>query len=121
MNRSRFVHVLLPALLICLCPVLLLPFQSSAEMYVAGMVGYTSPNDLSNIKGTGGGSALSLSDLALQDSIAYGGKVGYYFPQIKWLGIETEPYNTTLTLSNNRLLSPGLASPFRQVRYQVLT
>ena len=64
-------------------------------MYVAGMVGYTSPNDLSNIKGTGGGSALSLSDLALQDSIAYGGKVGYYFPQIKWLGIETELYNTT--------------------------
>jgi opacity protein-like surface antigen len=95
MNRSRFVHVLLPALFICLCPVLLLPFQSSAEMYVAGMVGYTSPNDLSNIKGTGGGSALSLSDLALQDSIAYGGKVGYYFPQIKWLGVETELYNTT--------------------------
>ena len=75
MNRLRFIHVLLPALLTCLCAVLLLPFQSSAEMYVAGMVGYTSPNDLSNIKGTGGGSALSLSDLALQDSIAYGGKV----------------------------------------------
>jgi opacity protein-like surface antigen len=95
MNPSRSVYVLLPVLLIYLCAILLIPIPSSAEMYVAGMVGYTSPNDLTNIKGTGGASGLSLSDLALQDSIAYGAKFGYFFPQINWLGIETELYNTT--------------------------
>ena len=95
MNPSLSMYVLLPVLFICLSGFLFFPFQSSAEMYVAGMVGYTSPNDLSNVKGTGGASGLSLSDLALQDSIAYGAKFGYYFPQIKWLGIETELYNTT--------------------------
>lgn len=72
-----------------------LPSFSSAEPYVAGMVGYTAPNDLTNIKGTGSVSALSLSDLELQSSVAYGGKVGFFFPAVKWLGVETEVYNTT--------------------------
>ena len=71
------------------------PFYSAAEMYVAGMAGYTAPNDLTNIKGTGGASALSLSDLELQSSVAYGGKIGYFLPNLKWLGVETELYNTT--------------------------
>lgn len=68
---------------------------SFAEMYVAGMAGYTAPNDLTDIKGTGGASALSLSDLELQGSVAYGGKIGYFLPTVKWLGVETELYNTT--------------------------
>lgn len=71
------------------------PSYSSAEMYVAGMAGYTVPNDLTNIQGTGGASAFSLSDLELQNSVAYGGKVGYFFPTVNWLGVETEVYNTT--------------------------
>jgi hypothetical protein len=73
----------------------LLSSSAFAEMYVAGMAGYTVPNDLTNIKGTGGASALSLSNLELQNSVAYGGTIGYFLPRIKWLGVETEVYNTT--------------------------
>lgn len=80
------------ALLLCMC---LLTSNSYAEMYVAGMAGYTAPNDLTNVKGTGGASAFSFSDLELQSSVAYGGKVGYFFPSANWLGVETEVYNTT--------------------------
>ena len=84
-----------PLLLLFLLSVLLLPSHSAAEPYVAGMVGYTAPNDLTNVQGTGGASGFSLSDLALKNSAAYGGKVGYFFPGINWLGVETELYNTT--------------------------
>lgn len=84
-----------PVLPLFLLSVLLLPSHSAAETYVAGMVGYTAPNDLTNIQGTGGASALSLSDLELQSSVAYGGKVGYFLPTVNWLGVETELYNTT--------------------------
>jgi len=59
------------------------------------MVGYTAPYDLTDIQGTGGASGVSLSDLTLKDSVAYGGKVGYFFPGVNWLGVETELYNTT--------------------------
>ena len=78
--------------LLCMCFV---PSYSFAELYVAGMAGYTAPNDLTDIKGTGGASGLNLSDLSLQSSLAYGGKIGYFFPAVKWLGVETEIYNTT--------------------------
>lgn len=109
MNPSLSIHVLWPVLLICLCgALLLLPSQSSAEMYVAGMLGYTSPNDLSNVKGTGGASGFSLSDLALQNSIAYGAKLGYFFPQVNWLGIETELYNTHPNVKQQPITVSGL-------------
>ena len=57
-----------------------------AEMYVAGQIGYTSPNDLSSVQGTGTISGLPISDLKLHDSIVYGAKVGYYLPSMNWLG-----------------------------------
>ena len=31
----------------------------------------------------------------MHDSVVYGGKVGYYFSSVKWLGVETEVFNTT--------------------------
>lgn len=86
---------------------LLLPSHSGAEPYVAGMVGYTAPNDLTNIQGTGAASGISLSDLALQNSVAYGGKVGYFFPGINWLGIETELYNTTPHVKQQSVTASG--------------
>jgi opacity protein-like surface antigen len=61
----------------------LLSSSAFAEMYVAGMAGYTVPNDLTNIKGTGGASALSLSNLELQNSVAYGGTIGLLSPKNK--------------------------------------
>ncbi|HKY72025.1 MAG TPA: outer membrane beta-barrel protein [Nitrospira sp.] len=81
--------------LVSLLSLWLLTSFSHAEMYVAGMAGYTAPNDLTNVKGTGAASVLSLSDLELQSSVAYGGKVGYFLPSARWFGVETEVYNTT--------------------------
>jgi opacity protein-like surface antigen len=95
MNNSISVRLAGLVLFLILCGVLLLPAHSTAEMYVAGMVGYTAPNDLTNVEGNGVNSGISLSDLEMQSSVAYGGKIGYYFPQLNWLGIETELYNTT--------------------------
>ena len=45
-----------PVLLVFLLSVLLVPSHSAAEMYVAGMVGYTAPNNLTNVQGTGANS-----------------------------------------------------------------
>jgi len=97
-----------PVLLLLLLSVLLLPSHSAAEMYAAGMVGYNAPNDLTNIQGTVGASGFSLSDLALKDSVAYGGKVGSFLPTVNWLGIETELYNTTPHIKQQ----PATASAF---------
>jgi opacity protein-like surface antigen len=67
-----------------------------SEMYVAGQVGYTSPNDFSDVEATvaGVGSA-RVSDLALKESVMYGAKVGYFFSTVNWLGVEAEVFNTT--------------------------
>jgi opacity protein-like surface antigen len=65
----------------------------SAEMYIAGQVGYAMPSDLSNIKGTGASSGITSTDLALKDNIAYGLKIGGYFPSaLQWLGLELEGF-----------------------------
>jgi opacity protein-like surface antigen len=118
MRRAAFIRhtTLLLISLLCMC---LLPSYSPAEFYVAGMAGYNAPNDLTDIKGTGGASALSLSDLELQSSAAYGGKVGYFFPGANWLGVETEVYNTTphvkqqrATVSGFGLSVPGTVTGF---------
>lgn len=90
----------------------LLPSYASAEMYVAGMAGYTAPNDLTNVKGTGGASVLSFSDLDLQSSVAYGGKVGYFFPALNWLGVETEVYNTTPHVKQQPVTVSGFGLSF---------
>jgi opacity protein-like surface antigen len=83
------------------------------------MAGYTAPDDLTNVKGTGAASAFSVSDLELQSSVAYGGKVGYFLPSVKWLGFETEVYNTTphakqqpATVSGFGLSVPGTVTGF---------
>ena len=47
-----------------------------AEMYVAGQVGVTIPNDATNVEGVGINEGLKLSDLSLHKSIMYGAKVG---------------------------------------------
>ena len=65
---------------------------AQAEMYVAGQVGATIPNDASDVKGVGPNAGLKLSDLSLHDSFMYGAKLGYYFDSVqfnsvKWLGV----------------------------------
>lgn len=66
-----------------------------AEMYVAGQVGVSIPNSFSNVEGVGSGAGFNVSDLSLQKSVMYGAKLGYYFDSMKWLGVETEVFNST--------------------------
>ncbi|MDF0652644.1 MAG: outer membrane beta-barrel protein [Nitrospira sp.] len=66
-----------------------------AEWYVAGQVGANLPADFSNVRWSAGGAGVTGNDLDLQTSVVYGGKVGYYFDSVKWLGIETEVFNAT--------------------------
>ena len=72
---------------------LTLPVQ--AEMYVAGQAGVSIPNKFSNVEGVGSSAGITTSDLSLHNSLMYGAKLGYYFDSIKWLGVETEVFNST--------------------------
>ncbi len=66
---------------------------AKAEMYIAGQVGYAAPSDLSDIKGTGSSAGSTSTDLALKSGLAYGMKVGGYFPGgANWLGLEFEGF-----------------------------
>lgn len=101
--------------LLALAVFVLLGSPARAEMYVAGQFGVTLPNKASNIEGIDSLSGLTLSDLELHNSFMYGAKLGYYFESIKWLGIETEVYNTNphikqqnATLSGGGVSVPGV-------------
>ncbi len=74
-----------------------------AEVYVAGQFGASIPNSLSSVKSDSG---QSLPNLNLQDSFVYGAKLGYYFDSIKWLGVETELFNSTPNV-NQSGATPG--------------
>lgn len=76
-------------------------------MYVAGQVGVTIPNDVTNIKGTGPNAGFSFSDASLQDSFVYGAKLGYYFESVKWLGVETEVYNSNPNIKQQNVTVSG--------------
>ena len=82
-----------------------------AKVYVAGQIGYTSPNALSNVQGVGPISGIGFSDLKLHDSIVYGAKVGYYFPAVNWLGVETELFNTTPHVKQQPVTALGMTVP----------
>jgi opacity protein-like surface antigen len=90
-------------------------------LYVAGQIGYTSPNDLTNVQGTGPISGLSFSDLKLHDSIVYGAKVGYYLPGVNWLGIETELFNTTPHVKQQPVTVLGVTVPVPGFNLSVFT
>lgn len=89
----------------------LLSGSAYAEVYVAGQGGYTLPNDLTSIEGTGILSGVSVSDLKLHDSVVYGGKVGYYLPRVNWLGIETELFNTSPHVKQQPITVLGVTVP----------
>ena len=86
-------------LLVLLVPIVLFSPQAYAETYVAGQFGVALPSigeGLTNVDLTGVFPAGSnMSDRALKTSVLYGAKLGYFFPQAKWFGIEAEVFNTT--------------------------
>jgi opacity protein-like surface antigen len=81
--------------LLALAVFLLFGSPAQAELYIAGQVGASIPNKFSNVEGVDSLAGTNISDLKLQNSFMYGAKLGYYFESIKWLGVETEVYNTT--------------------------
>jgi len=68
-----------------------------AEMYVGGQIGYAMSGALTGVSGEGARSGLTTSDIDLQNSVAFGAKIGTFFgerPGFEWLGVEAELYQT---------------------------
>jgi opacity protein-like surface antigen len=76
------------------------PATAQAEWYVSGQFGVTLPSigkGLSDVDIVSSGlpDGTTMSDRALKSSLLYGAKLGYFFPRAKWLGLQTEFFNTT--------------------------
>lgn len=79
--------------LVFVCGLMMLPGLGLAEMYVGAQIGYAMPSKVSDIEGTGPNSGSTLSDLSLKNNVAYGLKIGGYFPNaLNWLGVEFEGF-----------------------------
>ena len=79
----------------------LFPILGHAEVYVAGMGGFVAPMDLSDVSATtGSNSKERLNDVALDNAVMAGAKLGYHFSSLKWLGIETEGLFTTIQFAD---------------------
>lgn len=87
------------SVMVAMCVLVLFSRPVQAEMYVAGQIGAHLPNNASNVTSGGLGADVGGSDLALQNSLMYGAKLGYYFDQVKLgkfnLGVETEVFIAT--------------------------
>jgi opacity protein-like surface antigen len=92
-----------------------IPYQASAEMYVAGEAGVNFADRINIIAGTGPSAGVpdlnpaANPDFDLQNSITYGGKVGY-FPGHSWYGIEGEVFHTTPHIKQLEP-EPGIQNP----------
>ena len=73
---------------------LLFPFSAFAEFYGGIMGGYAMPNKYTDRTNTVNGVEFSEADAPLENSFMVGGKVGYYLPNLRWLGFETEVFYT---------------------------
>ena len=80
------------SMLFLFCGVVMYAVPAAGEMYISGQVGYASPSKLSDIQVKGADPG-TISDLSLKNNIAYGLKIGGYFPgALKWLGVELEGF-----------------------------
>ena len=82
------------------CLLIAILFSTSlcqAEPYIAGMVGGTFESKSSNIEFKDSRLVPGITSTALDHdpSVAYGGKVGYFFDSLPWLGGEIEGYSST--------------------------
>ncbi|MGQ0811883.1 MAG: outer membrane protein [Nitrospiraceae bacterium] len=86
--------------IVCLLFVVLSqPHMVQAEWYVAGQVGANFADRLKDIEGTGSLAGLRAPSFDLQNSLTYGGKVGY-FPGHGWVGIELDAFHSTPHVKN---------------------
>ncbi len=72
-----------------------------SESYVAGMVGYTVPQDVTRTELTDTGltnpalpGGTTSSNAKLNNALMYGAKFGHYFDSLPWLGLELESFVT---------------------------
>ena len=77
-----------------LTAVSLIAIPAQAEWYVAGQAGYSFAGPLRNVTTTGPFSGIELQDFDLNNSVAYGGKVGVY-PFHGSLGFELDVNHST--------------------------
>lgn len=86
----------------CLCIAVMLPEASAkAESYVAGQFGssvHGTLNDPDNVR----------SDLGLKNSLMYGAKLGHYFDNLKYFGVETEVYTLTPHIKQQAVAYDGI-------------
>jgi hypothetical protein len=87
------------------------PNVAQAETYVAGQAGITVPYSLNDVTFTSNPGLLT-SNFDLKTSVVYGAKLGHYFDQAKWLGIEAEVFNATphLKQQNVAAVLPGFGT-----------
>lgn len=91
------------------------PLESSAEWYVAGYGGITLPNKLSDIRGVGVDADKTTSDLKLQNSVLVGVKIGRFFENVQWLGIEADISYARPNLEQQTITSNFLGIPLTRV------
>ena len=82
MTNRRTVQNSVLLLLLFLSLFLVADTPAQAETYIAGQVGATWPQDY----------------LDYDASVMYGAKLGHYFDSMKWLGVETEVFSTSLNV-----------------------
>ena len=59
-----------------------------AEWYVGGAVGVAMPHDVDDLSASSGGYTLGISEFSPDTSFTGGAKVGYFFEQTPYLGVE---------------------------------
>lgn len=79
--------------------VILQPRMALAEWYVAGQVGFNFADGLRNIRGTGSLAGLEAPDFDIKNSLAYGGKVGF-FPFHGAIGLELDVFHSSPHIKN---------------------
>lgn len=80
--------------LLLLTALSLIAIPAQAEWYVAGQAGYNFADSLRNVTTTGPFSGIELQDFDLNNSVAYGGKIGTY-PFHGSLGFELDVHHST--------------------------
>lgn len=85
--------------LLCLALCTLWVQDALAEWYVAGLFGVNFADRLTDVSGTNGFAGFRAPDFDLKNSLAYGGKIGY-FPGHGWFGIELDVFHSTPHIKN---------------------
>lgn len=111
--------------IICLCAsVILFIGNAKGEFYVAGQLGQQLSNSFGEITTTGGPRGVRFTDLDLDNSLLFGAKAGYFFPQVPNLGLELEAFHAKPDLKAQSSIVTGPVPgvfEFDQTNFRVMT